>query len=157
MARRQRQRCASLIEHRWSGKDDYSACPATPKESNTSYVCLPWQNVRHLRWRCHLFRRTHFRRHSDDERSLPGCHPRPLRSSLRRWRSWLGCRLDWISHRAVDVGAAMHTTKRGELLRMEQVIRFEGPEKDVREQYFTLADGTGTRWLAHRYSYLRRP
>jgi hypothetical protein len=26
----------------------------------------------------------------------------------------------------------------------------------VKDQYFTMADGTGTRWLAHRYTYTRR-
>ncbi len=45
----------------------------------------------------------------------------------------------------------------GRLLRMDQTIAFEDPDHDVKDQYFTLADGTGTRWLAHRYAYLRRP
>lgn len=44
----------------------------------------------------------------------------------------------------------------GQLLRMEQVITFDGPDRDVKDQFFTLADGTGTRWLAHRYAYSRR-
>jgi hypothetical protein len=44
----------------------------------------------------------------------------------------------------------------GQLLRMEQIIRYDGPDRDVKEQYFTLADGTGTKWLAHRYTYARR-
>ena len=44
----------------------------------------------------------------------------------------------------------------GQLLRMKQIIRYEGPDRDVKEQYFTLADGTGTKWLAHRYVYARR-
>jgi hypothetical protein len=39
---------------------------------------------------------------------------------------------------------------------MEQIIRYETPDRDVKEQYFTLADGTGTKWLAHRYAYARR-
>jgi hypothetical protein len=38
----------------------------------------------------------------------------------------------------------------GQFILMEQVIRFEGPDHDIKDQYFTLADGTGTRWLAHR-------
>jgi hypothetical protein len=45
----------------------------------------------------------------------------------------------------------------GQLVLMEQVIRFEGPNQDVKDQYFTLADGTGTKWLRHRYAYTRRP
>lgn len=45
----------------------------------------------------------------------------------------------------------------GQLLRMQQVIRFVSDDRDVKEQYFTLADGTGVRWLAHRYDYRRRP
>jgi hypothetical protein len=45
----------------------------------------------------------------------------------------------------------------GQFMLMEQVIHFEGPDRDSKDQYFTLADGTGTRWLAHRYTYARRP
>ncbi|CAA9544880.1 MAG: hypothetical protein AVDCRST_MAG87-391 [uncultured Thermomicrobiales bacterium] len=45
----------------------------------------------------------------------------------------------------------------GQMLRMEQTIRYEGPDRDVKEQYFTLADGTGRKWLAHQYAYVRRP
>jgi hypothetical protein len=45
----------------------------------------------------------------------------------------------------------------GQLLRMEQVIKYEGPDREVKDQYFMLADGTGTKWLAHRYAYVRRP
>ena len=44
----------------------------------------------------------------------------------------------------------------GQLLRMRQVIRFDGPDRDVKSQFFTLADGTGTTWLGHRYAYTRR-
>lgn len=45
----------------------------------------------------------------------------------------------------------------GQFILMEQIISFDGPDRDVKVQYFTLADGTGTRWLAHRYIYTRRP
>lgn len=45
----------------------------------------------------------------------------------------------------------------GQLLRMDQTIVLEDLDHDVKDQYFTLADGTGTRWLAHRYAYTRRP
>jgi hypothetical protein len=45
----------------------------------------------------------------------------------------------------------------GQMLRMEQVIRYESDDLDAKDQYFTLADGTGTRWLAHRYVFVRRP
>jgi hypothetical protein len=44
----------------------------------------------------------------------------------------------------------------GQLLRMEQIIRFNDDLHDAKDQYFTLADGSGTRWLAHRYAYRRR-
>jgi len=44
----------------------------------------------------------------------------------------------------------------GQMLRMEQVVTFEAPDQDVKDQYFILADGTATRWLAHRYAYVRR-
>jgi hypothetical protein len=44
----------------------------------------------------------------------------------------------------------------GQMLRMDTVIRRDGPDRDVKDQHFTLADGTGTAWLAHRYAYARR-
>ena len=44
----------------------------------------------------------------------------------------------------------------GQLLRMEEVIRYQDADHDVKNQYFTVADGTGTKWLAHRYAYARR-
>jgi len=44
----------------------------------------------------------------------------------------------------------------GQMMRMEQVITRQGPDRDMKEQYFIMADGTGTRWLAHRYVYARR-
>lgn len=44
----------------------------------------------------------------------------------------------------------------GQMLRMEQVISFQGPDHDTKDQYFILADGSGTRWLAIRYAYVRR-
>ena len=46
---------------------------------------------------------------------------------------------------------------RGQMLRMEQVITRQGPDHDVKDQYFILADGVGTKWLAKRYVYTRRP
>ena len=53
------------------------------------------------------------------------------------------------------VGSGKDVT--GQLLRMEQVIRYPDPGHDVKDQYFTMADGTATKWLAHRYAYARRP
>lgn len=44
----------------------------------------------------------------------------------------------------------------GQMLRMEQRIVFTDPDHDLKEQRFTMADGTGAGWLAHRYSYTRR-
>ncbi|GLZ16848.1 hypothetical protein [Burkholderia plantarii] len=43
----------------------------------------------------------------------------------------------------------------GRLLRMEQVIARKGLDHETKDQYFILADGSGTRWLAHRYDYQR--
>ena len=42
------------------------------------------QDVRCLCGRCYLFRRLDLRRHTDDERSFPGCHPGP--GCSRTWR-----------------------------------------------------------------------
>ena len=48
------------------------------------------------------------------------------------------------------------TAVTGQMLRMTQSIFFGQPDQDVKDQYFLLADGTGTKWLAHRYAYTRR-
>lgn len=45
----------------------------------------------------------------------------------------------------------------GRMLRMRQEIIAQGADREVKNQYFTLADGTGSTWLAHRYAYVRRP
>jgi hypothetical protein len=45
----------------------------------------------------------------------------------------------------------------GQMLRMRQEIIAQGADRDVKDQYFTLADRTGNAWLAHRYAYVRRP
>lgn len=44
----------------------------------------------------------------------------------------------------------------GRMLRMEEVITRDGPDHETKDQYFILADGTATPWLAHRYDYRRR-
>ena len=44
-----------------------------------------------------------------------------------------------------------------QMLWMFQAIIYEAPDRDVKQQYFILADGTGTTWLAHQYAYRRRP
>lgn len=44
----------------------------------------------------------------------------------------------------------------GQMLRMTQTITTQGPDWDTKDQFFLLADGTGTNWLAHRYVYKRR-
>ena len=51
------------------------------------------------------------------------------------------------------VGTGSEVT--GQMLRIEQIIRFEDTDHDVKDQYFTMADGSGTKWLAHRYAYAR--
>ena len=43
------------------------------------------------------------------------------------------------------------------MLHMRQEIIVQGADRDVKDQYFTLADGTGNAWLANRYAYVRRP
>lgn len=44
----------------------------------------------------------------------------------------------------------------GQMLRMDTVLTYQSPDRDVKDQHFIMADGTGTMWLAHRYAYLRR-
>ena len=44
----------------------------------------------------------------------------------------------------------------GQLLRMEQVITETDADHETKDQYFMPADGSGTRWLAKRYSYTRQ-
>lgn len=45
---------------------------------------------------------------------------------------------------------------RGQMLRMTQVITSIDADHDRKDQFFLLADGTATKWLAHRYDYRRR-
>jgi hypothetical protein len=45
----------------------------------------------------------------------------------------------------------------GQLLRMDQTIETPDMNSTVKNQHFVLADGTGRKWLAHRYTYTRRP
>ena len=44
----------------------------------------------------------------------------------------------------------------GQLLRMEQVITQVDADHETKDQYFIPSDGSGTKWLAKRYSYARR-
>ena len=44
----------------------------------------------------------------------------------------------------------------GQMLRMDQVIVRQGPDHDLKQQHWVLADGTGASWLAHQYAYTRR-
>lgn len=48
------------------------------------------------------------------------------------------------------------TNVSGQMLRMEQSIIQQDANHDRKDQYFTLADGNGANWLAHRYAYTRR-
>jgi len=45
----------------------------------------------------------------------------------------------------------------GQMFRMEQVITRLDADHEVKDQFFTPSDGTGTKFLAKRYSYTRRP
>jgi len=42
----------------------------------------------------------------------------------------------------------------GQMLRMREEIISDAGNHDIKDQYFTLADGTGVEWLAHRYEYI---
>jgi hypothetical protein len=44
----------------------------------------------------------------------------------------------------------------GQLLRMDEVVETHADGTTTKEQHFILADGTGRKWLAHRYTYTRR-
>ncbi|CAA9257958.1 MAG: hypothetical protein AVDCRST_MAG95-2181 [uncultured Adhaeribacter sp.] len=44
----------------------------------------------------------------------------------------------------------------GQMLRMEEVISQQDANHDTGEEYFILADGSGKRWLAYKYDYVRR-
>lgn len=44
----------------------------------------------------------------------------------------------------------------GQMLRMKQEFINQSADRDVKDQYFTLADGNGKSWLAHQYAYVRR-
>ena len=45
----------------------------------------------------------------------------------------------------------------GQMLRMRQEFIANGPNSMRKDQYFTLADAVNGEWLAHQYSYSRRP
>ena len=51
-------------------------------------------------------------------------------------------------------GDGTETTR--QFTRMEEVVIRADDDHDQKNQYFTLADGTGTKWLAKRYTYVRR-
>lgn len=44
---------------------------------------------------------------------------------------------------------------KGQLMIMDQTITYKDENNDVKDQYFMLADGKGTRWLGRRYSFVR--
>ncbi|WP_284946895.1 hypothetical protein [Acidisoma cladoniae] len=44
----------------------------------------------------------------------------------------------------------------GKMLRMQQITTRNGPNHDAKDQYFISPDGSGTKWLGHRYAYTRR-
>jgi hypothetical protein len=39
---------------------------------------------------------------------FPGCYPRTLRRTIRCWSAWMGRGMDWLTHRAIDVGGMSH-------------------------------------------------
>lgn len=44
----------------------------------------------------------------------------------------------------------------GQLIGMTQTVRYSAADSDEKDQYFILADGSGKKWLGHRYAYVRR-
>jgi len=44
----------------------------------------------------------------------------------------------------------------GQMLRMDEIISFQNHERNIAEERFMMADGTGNGWLARRYEYVRR-
>jgi hypothetical protein len=44
----------------------------------------------------------------------------------------------------------------GQMLRMTTTWTRSGPDRDVKDQHFAIANGSGVVWLAHRYAYSRR-
>src|ERR1700674_3600342 len=79
------------------------------------------QNLRYLRGRCHLLRRSDLRRDPHDERSLSRCYSRPLWRAVRCRRAGMGRGLDWLAHRTVHVTVTA-MTKRGEPLPINQAL-----------------------------------
>ena len=43
----------------------------------------------------------------------------------------------------------------GQMLRIREEITSEAPGRNQKDQYFIMADGSSTEWLAHRYAYHR--
>jgi len=64
--------------------------------------------------------------------------------------------LDRIALSFAPIAVVGGTISTGQFLRMRQELATLGPDHDTNEQYFTMADGTGTEWLNHRYDYVRR-
>lgn len=62
-------------------------------------------------------------------------------------------RIDIIFQPFALPGAGQNVS--GQMLRMRQEIISQAADRDVKDQYFTIADGDGKEWLAHRYSYVR--
>ncbi|WP_159013480.1 hypothetical protein [Acidisoma sp. S159] len=78
-----------------------------------------------------------------------------IRSALCRPGAWTG-NLDRIALSFAPIAVVGGTISTGQFLRMRQELATQGPDHDTNEQYFTMADGTGTEWLNHRYDYVRR-
>lgn len=75
---------------------------------------------------------------------------------MSAWSSERGenARIDLTFAPFAVAGAEADVT--GQMLRMTQTITYGEPDREVKDQFFLLADGTGTKWLAHRYAYKRR-
>jgi hypothetical protein len=49
------------------------------------------------------------------------------------------------------------STVEGRFMVSDMVVSAPGPDRMLKEQHVTMADGTGRRWLFARYEYTRRP
>src|SRR5271170_5067411 len=67
-----------------------------------------FQDFRCVRRRSHLLRWPNLRWHSDDEWSLSRCNSRSIRCAVWSWRTRVGCWLDWLTYRPVNVSCHAH-------------------------------------------------
>ncbi len=126
ISRSERNRASCHTRHRTSPRGTLVChgckCPRNDGFLRGSNAYGNVQNFRCLCGSCHLFRRTDLCRNTDDERPLSRCNSRLIRCAVWCRRTRMGCWLDWLTNRPIDVRSAMHTTKRGEPLPINQAL-----------------------------------